>query len=108
MLSSREYMCLNSFSCLSHNTTTFSAKSVAPSPPFPQLSTRLKLTCLLSSISFNVSISFCVSWSNLFIATITFSPSLSYRFSICFSKFLLPLFKASVFSSVSSSFGIPP
>ena len=35
MLSSSEYMCLDSFSCLSHNTATFCAKSVAPSPPFP-------------------------------------------------------------------------
>ena len=53
---------------------TFSAKSIAPSPPFSQFSSKLKSTISFNS-SFSISISSLVSFVNLFIATIGFNPN---------------------------------
>ena len=96
------------FSSSSQRATTFSAKSLAPSPPFAQASTKL----IFIPCSFNLfctnSISFSVSVKNLLIATITFKPNLFFILSMCLKRLCIPFSSVSIFSSCTSSFKLPP
>ena len=87
---------------------TLFARSIAPSPPFPQHSTKLISILFSFKICFSNSISFLESLSNLLIATIAFKPNTFLILSICFNKFLEPFFRHSKFSFFISLISIPP
>ena len=88
--------------------TTFSAISIAPSPPFAQPSTRLNSTSWFFNSSLINSISSSKSELYLFNATITFNPNSSFILWICFNKLLNPFDRAisSLFNMFS--FNAPP
>ena len=97
------------------NLFSFSAKSIilleisiAPSPPFAQLSTTLDIISLFSNSFCTNSISFSESVLYLFIATIIFSPNFPLILSTCLYKLLIPFSNASIFSSRICSFETPP
>ena len=81
--------------------TTFFAKSTAPSPPFAHTSERATSTPLARNFSLTRLISASVSVGNLFIATTAGTPNL-LTFSTCLSMFGSPASKASSFHHLSS------
>ena len=86
---------------------TFSAKAIPPSPPFSHTSDRANSQPRSSQKFLMYSFSASVSVTNEFNVTTTGTPNFC-TFSICFSKFTIPFFSASKFSSAKSFFATPP
>ena len=101
------YKNLNLASFFSHNSATWAANSLVPSPPFAQCVHRLALTPSPSQNSIKAFTSLSVSLIKWFTATATGKPNF-LTFSMCLSRLTSPFLSASTFSFFKSSLATPP